>query len=184
MAHSRSHGAAIAGVSSSTMKARSLVVPLVSLLVVACKGEDLPGADEIGGSSESAADTESSTESTTTTTTTTTDTTSEEGNFIPSDTSSETGEPPDPKTCREMLDCVFMCLGDLGLECLQTCGEGFDPAEAQKAGALVVCLGQACAAEGQCSLTDLTSTECVGCIGLGLFLPEPPGCEAEALACE
>lgn len=185
MAHSRSHGAAIAGVSSSTMKARSLVVPLVSLLVVACKAEDSPGADEIGGSSESAADTESSTESTTTTTTTTTDTTSEEGNFIPSDTSSETGEPPpDPKTCREMLDCVFMCLGDLGLECLQTCGEGFDPAEAQKAGALVVCLGQACAAEGQCSLTDLTSTECVGCIGLGLFLPEPPGCEAEALACE
>lgn len=104
------------------------------------------------------------------------------GSFVPEETETETGDPPEPKTCREMLDCVFMCLGDLGLECLQTCGEGFDPAEAQKAGELVLCLGQACVEKEQCA--EFTSEECIGCIGLGLFLPEPPGCETQAAACE
>lgn len=104
-------------------------------------------------------------------------------NFIPEDeTETETGEPPEPKSCREMLDCVFMCLSDLGLECLQTCAEGFDPGEAQKAGELVLCLGQQCVEKDQCA--EFTSMECIGCIGLGLFLPKPPGCEEQALACE
>lgn len=158
------------------------LVSLVSLFGLACKAEDLPGGDEIGGSTgtgESTSESESESESEST------DSSSDDANFIPSETSeTETGEPPEPKTCREMLDCVFMCLGDLGLECLQTCGEGFDPVEVQKAGALVLCLGQVCADKGQCSLTDLTNPDCIGCLGLGLFLPEPPGCEAEALACE
>jgi hypothetical protein len=104
--------------------------------------------------------------------------------FVPQETETETGEPPEPKTCQEMLDCVFMCLGDLGLECLQTCGEGFDPAEAQKAGELVLCIGQQCVEKDQCMLSDFTAEECIGCIGLGLFLPEPPGCEEQAAACE
>jgi hypothetical protein len=83
-----------------------------------------------------------------------------------------------------MLDCVFMCLteGQLGLECLEPCAQGFDPVEAQKAGELVLCIGQQCVEKDQC--TDFTSPDCIGCIGLGLFLPEPPGCEAEAAACE
>jgi hypothetical protein len=154
-----------------------LVFPL------ACKIDDTPGGDEVGdtstGESETTTDTDTGTE-----TETSTDT--DEGNFIPGETTdtTETGEPPEPMSCREMLDCVFMCLGDLGLECLQTCGEGFDQAEVQKAGALVLCLGQACVDKDQCSLADLTNPDCVGCIGLGLFLPEPPGCEAEAMACE
>jgi hypothetical protein len=102
---------------------------------------------------------------------------------VPEETETETGEPPpEPKSCQEMLDCVFMCLGDLGLECLQTCGEGFDPAEAQKAGELVLCLAQVCVEKDQCA--EFTSQECIGCIGLGLFLPEPPGCEEQAAACE
>ena len=105
-------------------------------------------------------------------------------NVVPDETETETGEPPEPKTCREMLDCVFMCLGDLGLECLETCGEGFDPAEAQKAGELVLCIGQVCVEKDLCVLSDLTAEDCIGCIGFGLFLPEPPGCEEQALACE
>jgi hypothetical protein len=149
---------------------------------LACADKDVPGGDEIGdtstGESETTADSETETESESTDTGST-----DEGDFIPGDTT-ETGEPVEPKTCREMLDCVFMCLGDLGLECLQTCGEGFDPAEAQKAGALVLCLGQVCTEKEQCSLDDLTNPDCIGCIGLGLFLPEPPGCEEEALACQ
>lgn len=113
-----------------------------------------------------------------------TDTETDDGSsFVPEETETETGEPPpEPKTCQEMLDCVFICLGDLGLECLQTCGEGFDPAEAQKAGELVLCIGQQCVEKDQCS--DFTSEDCIGCIGLGLFLPEPPGCEEQAAACE
>ncbi|MFV8754157.1 hypothetical protein ACNOYE_26740 [Nannocystaceae bacterium ST9] len=160
----------------------SLALLLTSPL--ACKVEDTPGGDEVGDTSTG--------ESTDTTTTDTTESEStessgsDEGDFIPGDTTdtTETGDPPEPKTCREMLDCVFMCLGDLGLECLQTCGEGFDPAEVQKAGALVLCLGQVCADKDQCSLADLTNPTCVGCIGLGLFLPEPPGCEEQAMACQ
>ncbi|PRQ08537.1 hypothetical protein [Enhygromyxa salina] len=112
------------------------------------------------------------------------DTSDDEGNFVPMETDTETGEPPEPLTCQEMLDCVFECLGDLGLECLQACGEGFDPVEAQKAGALVTCIGQVCIEKEQCTFSDFTAEECIGCIGLGLFLPEPPGCEEQALACE
>lgn len=149
---------------------------------LACKVDDTPGGDEVGDTSTAESETTTETDSGTTET----DTSTDEGDFIPGDTTdtTETGDPPEPKTCREMLDCVFMCLGDLGLECLQTCGEGFDQAEVQKAGALVLCLGQVCVEKDQCSLADLTNPDCVGCIGLGLFLPEPPGCEAEALACQ
>lgn len=113
-----------------------------------------------------------------------TETESDEGqSFVPDDeTETETGEPVEPKSCREMLDCVFMCLTDLGLECLQACGEGFDVGEAQKAGELVLCLGQQCIDKGQCE--EFTSQECIGCLGLGLFLPKPPGCEEQAMACE
>ena len=133
--------------------------------------------DESGRETETASD-ESDTD-------TETETETDEGrSFVPDDeTETETGDPPpEPKTCREMLDCVFMCLGDLGLECLQMCGEGFDPEEAQKAGELVLCLGEQCVEKEQC--VEFTSEECIGCIGLGLFLPEPPGCEEPALACE
>jgi hypothetical protein len=160
----------------------SFVVLALLSVSLACAAEDLPGGDEIGDTSSGESET---TETDTETDTESTDTSTDEGDFIPPDsTETETGEPPEPQTCREMLDCVFMCLGDLGLECLQACGEGFDPAEAQKAGELVLCLGQACADKMQCSLDDLTNPDCIGCIGLGLFLPEPPGCEEQAMACQ
>lgn len=149
-----------------------------------CQKDIDVGGDEIGDTTETgppATDTDTDTAADTTET----DTGADEGNFIPGDTTdTETGPPPEPKTCQEMLDCVFDCLGDLGLECLQTCGEGFDPEEAQKAVELVTCLGQVCVEKEKCVLTDFTAEECIGCIGLGLFLPEPPGCEAQAMACE
>jgi len=107
--------------------------------------------------------------------------TEDDGGFVPDET--ETGEDLPPPTCREMLDCVFMCLGDLGLECVQACGEGFDQEEVQKAGSLLLCLGQLCIEKEQCSLTDFTTEDCIGCIGLGLFLPKPQGCEEQAAAC-
>jgi hypothetical protein len=147
-----------------------------------CASKDDPGGDEIGDTtteSETAAASETETESESTESEST-----DEGDFIPGDTTDTTDGVVEPQTCREMLDCVFMCLGDLGLECLQTCGEGFDPAEAQKAGDLVLCLGQACVEKEQCSLDDLTNPDCIGCIGSGLFLPEPPGCEEQAAACQ
>jgi hypothetical protein len=158
----------------------SIVAFALLTLPSACKVDDAPGGDEVG-------DTSTAGESETTTDTgTETETSTDEGNFIAGETTdtTETGDPVEPKTCREMLDCVFMCLGELGLECLQTCGEGFDPVEVQKAGALVLCLAQVCVEKEQCSLAELTDPACIGCIGLGLFLPEPPGCEEEALACE
>lgn len=163
---------------------RPWIVPLALLLTfpLACKIEDTPGGDEVGDTSTGESETTGTLDTTSESESTDTGS-SEEGDFIPADTG-ETGELPEPKSCREMLDCVFMCLGDLGLECLQTCGEGFDQAEVQKAGALVICLGQVCTEKEQCSLDDLTNPDCIGCIGLGLFLPEPPGCEEQALACE
>ena len=149
-------------------------------LIGGCQKDPAIGGAETGTGTETGA-TETETETTETETETTTET--DTGSFVPDET--ETGEPePEPKTCQEMLDCVFGCLTDLGLECLQTCGEGFDPAEAQKAGELVLCLGQQCVEKEKCSVDNFTSQDCIGCIGLGLFLPEPPGCEAEAMACE
>jgi hypothetical protein len=140
----------------------------------------------LGESETGSTETETETGSTPTETESSdTDTETETGaGFVPDD-ETETGEPePEPKTCQEILDCVFGCLGDLGLECLETCGEGLDPAEAQKAGDLVLCLGQVCIEKEQCSLDDFTNEDCIGCIGLGLFLPEPPGCEEQAAACD
>jgi hypothetical protein len=128
-------------------------------------GETGPLAPDTGTDELGAADTE----------------TEEGGDFIPDE---EPEDLPPPPSCREMLDCVFMCLGDLGLECISACGEGFDSAEVQKAGALLLCLGQQCFEKEQCTLTDFTAADCVGCIGLGLFLPKPPGCEEQAAACQ
>jgi hypothetical protein len=166
------------------MRPSRLVVLLMSAPFVAgCVGEPAVGGD--GREADTGpSETETTTGEEPDATETETDT-GDDGTFIPDD--SETGEEPEPiepKTCREMLDCVFMCLGDLGLECLQTCGEGFDSDEAQKAGALVLCLGQVCMEKDKCSFTDFTTEDCIGCIGLGLFLPLPPGCEEQAMACQ
>jgi hypothetical protein len=162
---------------------RSSVVLLASAFAAFSLGCQKDEA--VGGSETETGPLATETASDESTTETETDTGTDEGaNFVPGETETETGEPPEPLTCREMLDCVFMCLteGQLGLDCLQPCGEGFDPAEAQKAGELVLCIGQTCVEKEQCM--EFTSPDCIGCIGLGLFLPEPPGCEAEAAACQ
>ncbi len=165
------------------------VLPLVVLVTasLACSKDEQPGADEVAESGESVGSESETAADEIGDTTESESTSDDEGNFVPADESesdSTETSPPEPKTCREMLDCVFMCLGDLGLECLQTCGEGFDPIEVQKATELVLCLGQQCFEKDQCTLTDFTAEACIGCIGLGLFLPEPPGCEEQAMACE
>ena len=64
------------------------------------------------------------------------------------------------------------------------CGEGFDPVEVQLAGDLMFCVAQQCVEKEECSLAELTDPGCLGCIGFGLILPEPPGCEEQALACQ
>ena len=155
----------------------------IPVLVLACaKDSDVVGSGDTGAESDTAADEIGGETETETDTDTETD---ESGSFIPpEETGTETGEPEPPPTCAEMLDCVFMCLGDFGLECVQMCGENYDPAEVQKAGDLLLCIGQQCVEKEKCTLADFTSEDCIGCIGFGLLLPEPPGCEREAAACQ
>jgi hypothetical protein len=84
-----------------------------------------------------------------------------------------------------MLMCILDCLGGGGgLECLQTCGENADPEQVAAAGALLFCVAANCVESGACTLDNLQSEDCLLCIGVGLFVPEPTGCEAEAAACE
>lgn len=106
----------------------------------------------------------------------------DDGSFIPDDTG-ETDTGVEPKTCREMLECVLGCVVGLDPQCFAECGQGADPAELQAAIGLIGCLVPLCIDNGQCVIPDLASEECIGCIGLGLFLPEPPGCEDAAMAC-
>ena len=159
------------------------IASAISLILIGCQEDPAIGGEETGTGESGPADSETTGDEIGDTDTDTDTGTDEGGNFVP-ETETETGELPPPPTCQEMLDCVFMCLDDLGLECVQACGEGYDPAEVEKAGALLLCLGQGCVEKEQCSLSDFTAEACVGCIGLGLFLPEPPGCEEQAAACE
>ncbi|NVB40978.1 hypothetical protein G6O69_24270 [Pseudenhygromyxa sp. WMMC2535] len=175
-----------------------LTTCLFSCLTVAllggCADDGSPGDDEVAATetdSETTTETDSETsadevgsegETTSTDTAESTDTTeTESGTETETDTETDTGE---ALSCRDILACAFDCLEDLGLECLQACGENSDPAELQAAGDLVFCLAQQCNEEGLCSLDDLTAPECVACLGVGYFLPQPPGCEEEAQACE
>jgi hypothetical protein len=90
----------------------------------------------------------------------------------------------DPLTCREILECMMGCIADLGLDCLGACAEGADPAEAVIAGELLTCVAGLCIDNGQCTVDNITSEDCIGCLGLGLFVPEPPGCEEQGMACQ
>lgn len=110
------------------------------------------------------------------------DESTDDGSFIPDDTDTDdTGV--EPKSCRDMLECVFGCVANLDPSCFAMCGEGADPAELQAAVGLITCLGGICIENGECSIPDFAAESCIGCIGLGLFLPQPPGCEDAAAAC-
>ncbi|GEM_PF-2132451 len=164
-----------------------IVVTAMVASMAGCADDPAPGdtradsSESDGGTGDEVGETSATTETDTDTDTETQD--ESEGSFIPGDTETETSE-PEPLSCRDMLECVVGCLGDLGLACLQTCAEGLDPAEAQAAGALVLCLGQQCIEKEQCALDDFTSPACIACIGIGFVLPQPPGCEDQAAACE
>lgn len=93
-------------------------------------------------------------------------------------------EEPDLLGCDELVDCLTGCIMDLGLDCLAECGTNADPQELDEAAALLACIGGQCVEKGECDFAnDFDQVSCLGCIGLGLFLPEPPGCEAEAAIC-
>lgn len=118
--------------------------------------------------------------------------TSSDGDVQPDPTSDSTGddsdiepdEPP-PPTCREILECLANCLSQGGtLDCLGTCSEGAEPAETQAAAALMGCLARTCIQSGACTLDALDDPNCLTCIGLGLVVPVPTGCEEEAAACQ
>jgi hypothetical protein len=162
-----------------------LALALALALGVSCgRTAPWPEAEEVGdhSSSVSSADTSTGGPGETTSESGSGSAESSDGSFIPGDSGTETGI--DPKTCREMLECLLGCLAQQDPNCIAMCGEGADPGELQAAGALMACILGQCVQLGECQFPDFGAQECVGCIGLGLFLPEPPGCEAEAMACE
>ncbi|TPV93393.1 MAG: hypothetical protein B7733_20825 [Myxococcales bacterium FL481] len=87
-------------------------------------------------------------------------------------------------SCREILECVVGCLaeGD-ATGCVAGCSAEAEPDEGATATSLVACVVRECVASGVCGLAQLDSPECLACIGWGLAVPRPPGCEAEAAAC-
>ena len=99
------------------------------------------------------------------------------------DATGETGEDPG-LGCDEIVDCLLGCITNLGLDCLAECGANADPQALDEVGALLACLGGVCVETGNCDFANqFDQADCLGCIGLGLFLPEPPGCEYEAAIC-
>lgn len=154
---------------------------MVAFAAVACgRTEPWPNAAESEESTSTSTETGEDTTESETSDTASTDVT-DDGTFIPEE---ETDTGIEPKTCRDMLECILGCVGDFDPACFAACGEGADPAEMGAALALMGCIVGTCVDLGQCSFQDFSAEECVGCIGLGLFLPTPPGCEAEAQACQ
>jgi hypothetical protein len=162
---------------------RSSVAIAVTLLLASCGRTDpffIPG----GGGEESEAGPSETTDSGTDSTESgvSEESTDDGGSFLPDEESSDDGV--EPKSCRDMLECLFGCVAGFDPQCFQMCGEGADPGELQAGLALMGCIVGVCVETDQCMLPDFAAESCIGCIGLGLFLPEPPGCEAEAMACQ
>lgn len=165
---------------------RVAVVVGVGLLVSSCGRTDpffVPGAGEEEDTAAEEESTDDSNDESTDDGETTDDWGEEDtGSFIPDDDTGDTGV--EPLTCRDMLECILGCAAGLDPGCFTECGAGADPGELQAALGLMTCIIGTCVEKDQCSFQDLQSPNCIGCIGLGLFLPSPPGCEAEAEACQ
>ena len=154
---------------------------VLGLGLLACNSDDLP-AQATGAGPDSTGAATSTGDPTTTGTTalpTTGDPTT--GSFV-ADTS--TGEPPPEVTCRDVLECVGPCAFMLDPACFQGCAEGLTPEEVAKIAALGLCVGQNCFEAGSCTLDTLQDPACLACIGLGILIPSPPGCEEQAEACQ
>ncbi len=109
---------------------------------------------------------------------------------VTSDTSAGTGtstgvmpDLPPPPTCRDALDCILGCLLAGDLACTQDCVADLPPDQGVAAAALLGCVVGVCVSNGDCSLQSLDQG-CFMCIGFRLVVPEPTGCEAEAMACQ
>ena len=92
-----------------------LFVGLACVFASACAKDPAIGGAETGTGSTGTDTASDEVGSTDTSTSTSTDTSTDEGaTFVANPTETETGDPVEPLSCQEMLDCVFMCLGDLG----------------------------------------------------------------------
>lgn len=151
----------------------------------ACNSDD-PLAQETGGetlvTSTGAASTSTGPEPTSTGTTLVP--TTGEGTSSGFIAGSSTGEPPPEVTCRDVLECIGPCAFMLDSECFLGCTEGLTPEEVSKLGALALCVGQGCFEAGTCALDTLQDPACIACVGLGVLVPSPPGCEEQAEACQ
>ncbi len=113
-------------------------------------------------------------------------------------TAEESG--PGETTCRDAIDCLVMCQALLlfnmdpepDLSCFLECDMGLSVDEAYALLKLGECIATQCSDDGQCgggSETDGTETgptdeDCLICIAAFAQDPEPPGCMAEAAACD
>jgi hypothetical protein len=163
---------------------RTLQFFAAAFLAGACAPQVVIGGESSeSGSSEATSGAEEGTESTESDSTTE-ESTTDAGFIGDGDGDGDEGMEP-PPTCGDMLDCVFeeCVLAGFDLACVGDCGMGASPEEVAEAGALLACIGGVCFDQGECSIQDLLNEDCIGCIGFGLFLPEPPGCVDEAMAC-
>ncbi|MEE9382267.1 MAG: hypothetical protein V3V08_02495 [Nannocystaceae bacterium] len=110
------------------------------------------------------------------------------GTSSPAEGADSTSAEPEPEelgpSCRQILGCLAPCMAQGGdtAGCLATCGEGANPSQVQLAAGLMGCVAINCFQSGDCT-SGLQDSACVTCIGVGMVLPSPPGCEDEAAAC-
>lgn len=94
-------------------------------------------------------------------------------------------------TCRDAITCLVMCQfaqiinmdPEPDLSCFLECDMGLSVEEAYLLIKLAECIGTQCAEIGECG-PESTNNECLICIAAYGQDPEPPGCQAEALACQ
>jgi len=104
-------------------------------------------------------------------------------------TAEETG--PFETTCRDAIECLITCQSlaiidpdpEPDLSCFIECDKSLSQDEAYLLIKLADCIGTKCAESGACG-PDSTDQECLVCIAMNANDPAPPGCIAEAEACE
>jgi len=94
-------------------------------------------------------------------------------------------------TCRDAINCLVMCQFEQilnnelepDLSCFLDCDKGLSIDEAYLLIKLAECIGNRCAMLGECG-PDSTNNACLTCIAAHGQDPQPPGCLAEAAACQ
>ncbi|MCB9701844.1 MAG: hypothetical protein H6711_08130 [Myxococcales bacterium] len=101
-----------------------------------------------------------------------------------------TGEPGD-LSCRGAIACLINCALNVpteptpepDLSCFLECEEGMSAEEVYDLFKFMNCVTDLCIETGACDPNDLGGDDCTACFLNNLALDEPPGCEAEGLAC-